>query len=178
MALLLASVAALNALAAVDALFAIAFAALVLWLTKSDLDNFELPDLANAAVAALGSAWISTLAEPGPGQLHAALRAIAAAACLSAVKWSYASLRGFEGLGWGDVKLAAAGAVWLDWPQMPMALLIAAAAGILVVAGRGMFARANIRISTAIPFGAFLAPSIWLVWFAGRAIYFEGLVSS
>ena len=91
---------------------------------------------------------------------------------MSAVKWSYARLRRLEGLGWGDVKLAAAGAIWLDWPQLPIALLIAAAAGILVVAGRAMLDGGRLKTSIAIPFGAFLAPSIWLVWFAGRADLF------
>jgi leader peptidase (prepilin peptidase)/N-methyltransferase len=156
----------------VDALFGIAFAVLVLWLAKSDIERFELPDLANLAVAALGLAWIATLSKPSLGLLHAVLRAIAAAACLSMVKWCYARVRRVEGLGWGDVKLAAVGAIWLDWPQLPIALLIAAVAGILGVAGRATFAPAPIRTSIAIPFGAFLAPSIWLVWFTSRADLF------
>jgi leader peptidase (prepilin peptidase)/N-methyltransferase len=158
-ALLLAAVASFGVLATVDALFAAALAGLMLWLAQSDLDR-------------LGSAWIAAQADPSLSLLHAALRLLAAAACLSAVKWTYARLRGFEGLGWGDVKLGAAGAVWLDWPQMPIALLIAAAGGILVVAARGTLTSTPVRASSAIPFGAFLAPSIWLVWFIGRAELF------
>jgi prepilin signal peptidase PulO-like enzyme (type II secretory pathway) len=168
-ALLLASVTAVAGLAPIDALFGVVFAALALWLAKSDLKSFELPDLGNALLAVLGATWIATLAEPVVGLQHAALRAFAAAACLSAVKWSYARLRGFEGLGWGDVKLAAAGAIWLDWPQLPVALFIAAVAGILAVAVRSTLAEGRLSTSIAIPFGAFLAPSAWLVWFAGRA---------
>lgn len=168
-ALLLASAAALGALPAVDALFAVVFAALMLWLAKSDIESFELPDLTTLAVAALGSTWIATLPDPGLRLLDAAQRAIFATACLSAVKWSYARLRGREGLGWGDVKLAAAGAIWLDWPELPIALLFAAAAGIIAVAARAIVARAPISSSAAIPFGAFLAPSIWVAWFADRA---------
>jgi prepilin signal peptidase PulO-like enzyme (type II secretory pathway) len=171
-ALLLAAVASFGVLATVDALFAAALAGLMLWLAQSDLDRLELPDLGNLSVAALGSAWVAAQADPSLSLLHAALRLLAAAACLSAVKWTYARLRGFEGLGWGDVKLGAAGAVWLDWPQMPIALLIAAAGGILVVAARGTLTSTPVRASSAIPFGAFLAPSIWLVWFIGRAELF------
>ena len=165
--LLLAGAAAFSTLAPVDALFATALSILLLWLAKSDLQRFELPDLANLSVGVLGLMWISTQLDPAVGLLHATLRALAAAACLTAVKWSYDRIRGIEGLGWGDVKLAAAGAIWLDWPQMPLALLIAAAAGLLVIAGRGAFSPTPITASTALPFGAFLAPAIWLVWFAG-----------
>jgi leader peptidase (prepilin peptidase)/N-methyltransferase len=171
-ALLLAAVASFGVLATVDALFAVALAGLTLWLAKSDLERLELPDLGNLAVAVLGSAWIAAQADPLPGLSQAALRLITAAACLSAVKWTYARLRGLEGLGWGDVKLGAAGAVWLDWQQMTIALLIAAAAGMLVVVGREMLTSTPVRASITIPFGAFLAPSVWLVWFVGRAELF------
>jgi leader peptidase (prepilin peptidase)/N-methyltransferase len=168
-ALVLASVVALGALPTMDALFAIAFAALTLWLAKSDIERFELPDLTTLAVAAFGLIWIGTLPDPGLRLLDAAQRAIVAAACLSAVKRSYASVRGREGLGWGDVKLAAAGAFWLDWPQLPIALFFAAAAAIIAVAARAILAREPISGFAAIPFGAFLAPSIWVAWLADRA---------
>ena len=167
-ALLLASTAALYALSLLDALLGTALAASLLWLAKSDLDSFELPDLGNLAVAALGATWIATLADPAAGLLQAAFRAIAAAGCLWAVKWSYAKSRGLEGLGWGDVKLAAAGAIWLHWSQLPIALLIASAGAIVLVAGYGGLSGPKIRAFAPIPFGAFLAPSIWIVWFAGR----------
>jgi leader peptidase (prepilin peptidase)/N-methyltransferase len=166
-ALLLASIAATQTLSALDAVIAIAFAALVLFLTKSDLERFELPDYATLAVGALGLVWVATLPDAGTGFLHAALRAIAAAVFLSAIKSLYRSIRRVEGLGWGDVKLAAAGAVWLDWSQLPIALLIASGAGILTVGARALHDRDGLARAVAIPFGAFLAPSIWLVWFAG-----------
>jgi leader peptidase (prepilin peptidase)/N-methyltransferase len=170
--LLVAGAAGFSVLAFVDALFAVALSVLMLWLAKSDLDRFELPDLANLAVGALGLIWLATQPDRAGGLLDAALRAAVAAACLVVVKWWYQRVRSFDGLGWGDVKLAAAGAIWLDWPQLPLALLIAAAGGLLVVAGRAALSSARITASTAIPFGAFLAPSIWLVWFAGLADLF------
>src|SRR5262245_16133337 len=93
-ALLVALAVAFWTLALGDAVFAGALAALLLWLAKSDLERFQLPDLANISVAALGLAWVATLNDPGPGLLEAALRAIAAAACLAAVNWAYARVRG------------------------------------------------------------------------------------
>lgn len=151
-----------------EAALATASAAVVLWLVKSDLDRFVLPDQANMALAAVGWLWIATLPDPIQGVLHSIERAMVVAACLVGLKWFYAKLRSIEALGWGDVKLAAAGAIWLDWPQLPLALLIAALAGLGVVVARGSLANA-IRTSAVLPFGAFLAPSIWLVWLFGRA---------
>jgi leader peptidase (prepilin peptidase) / N-methyltransferase len=168
-ALFVASAVAFWTLVLADAVFGSVFAALVLWLTKSDLERFQLPDFANSAVAGAGLAWLSTLDSPEPGLLHAALRAVTTAALLAAVNWAYARLRGHDGLGWGDVKLAAAGAIWLEWSQLPMALLIAAAAGILAFAAQATLSRTPIRAVSVIPFGAFLAPAMWLVWFVGRA---------
>ena len=77
----------------------------------------------------------------GDDLLAALLRALAAGFFLWAVRAIYGLLRKLEGLGWGDVKLAAAGGVWLAWMQMPLALLLAAVAGILAAAEHGLRAR-------------------------------------
>jgi leader peptidase (prepilin peptidase) / N-methyltransferase len=151
-----------------DAAFAIAFGALALLVAKVDLDRFEIPDLANLAIFILGLAWIATRSSNVGGDLpDAFLRALAAGVFLWAVRAIYGLVRKIEGLGWGDVKLAAAGAVWLLWPQMPAALLLAAVAGIVAAAVQGWRAREIPSGQMAIPFGTVLAPSIWLVWFGG-----------
>ena len=43
-----------------------------------------------------------------------------------AFRAGYRSLRGREGMGLGDVKLAAVAGVWLDWTDLPIAVDIAA----------------------------------------------------
>jgi len=35
----------------------------------------------------------------------------------------------------------------------------------MVIVGRGVVTRERIRAHVAIPFGAFLAPAIWIAWF-------------
>jgi leader peptidase (prepilin peptidase)/N-methyltransferase len=166
--LLLAAIASSCPLSIVDALFAICLAALTGWLILSDLTRFHLPDPANLAVAGLGATWVALQTEALAGLADGALRALVVAALLIALKAGYARLRGFEGLGWGDVKLAAAGAVWLQWEQLPIALFVAATAGILAVVLHATLVRTTVSGSAAIPFGAFLAPSISGVWLAGR----------
>jgi leader peptidase (prepilin peptidase)/N-methyltransferase len=163
-----ASFTSFHALAQVDALFAIPFAALALYLAKTDLDRFELPDPGNLALFALGLGWIAASSlDVGEGLVQALIRALSAAAFLVAIRTIYRGIRKMDGLGWGDVKLAAAGAVWLSWSQMPIALLIGALAGILVATVHAAYSRRTLTLQVALPFGALLAPAIWLVWFAG-----------
>jgi len=76
----------------------------------------------------------------------------------------YAWWRGREGLGLGDVKLAAAGGVWLDWPAMPIAIEIAALAALALYVLGHVRGRRRIHAGTRLPFGLFLAPAIWLAW--------------
>jgi leader peptidase (prepilin peptidase) / N-methyltransferase len=77
-------------------------------------------------------------------------------------------LRGVEGLGFGDVKLAATGGVWLGWEIFPAAVSIAALGGILWIAATALLSRGWAR-ERKIPFAAFLAPAIWIAWVYSRA---------
>jgi leader peptidase (prepilin peptidase)/N-methyltransferase len=76
-------------------------------------------------------------------------------------------LRGVEGLGFGDVKLAATGGVWLGWAVFPVAVSVAALGAILWVAATALLRRGWPR-ERRIPFAAFLAPAIWIAWVYAR----------
>src|SRR5207253_1438159 len=130
-ALLLASVAATLVLLPTDAVFGIGLALLTLFLARADLQRFELPDLGNIALGCLGLAWIVASSTNRTDDLiDAFARASAAASTLMTIRIVYRILRKVEGLGLGDVKLAATGAIWLPWSQIPIALLLAAVAGV------------------------------------------------
>jgi leader peptidase (prepilin peptidase) / N-methyltransferase len=77
------------------------------------------------------------------------------------VAWRW---RGREGLGLGDVKLAAVAGVWLDWPAIPVAIEIAALTALAVYATGHILGRRRIHAATRLPFGLFLAPAVWLAW--------------
>jgi leader peptidase (prepilin peptidase)/N-methyltransferase len=75
----------------------------------------------------------------------------------------YRTLRGVEGMGFGDVKLAAVAGVWLDWASLPIAVEIAALSALaaaLYTRLRGNEFDAKARL----PFGTFFAPAIWIYW--------------
>jgi leader peptidase (prepilin peptidase) / N-methyltransferase len=160
-----ASAAGFLLLAPLDAMFGTFLALAVLFVAATDLARFEIPDLANCAIFLLGIGWVVSSGLYSHAILDALLRAAVAAAVLETVRILYWRLRGIEGLGMGDVKLAAAGAPWLPWSHLQVALLIAVCAALLVVAGRALIARDGLNVRLALPFGAFLAPAVWVVWF-------------
>lgn len=72
---------------------------------------------------------------------------------------AFKRLRGREGMGGGDPKLAAAIGCWLGWMPLPTMFLIASAAGIVWA----LFQKKDVPISDRhIPFGAFMAAAGWL----------------
>jgi leader peptidase (prepilin peptidase)/N-methyltransferase len=80
------------------------------------------------------------------------------------VRWSYAWLRGREGLGLGDVKLAAGIGAWLPLDSIPLCFALAAGAGlvcVLLIRVRG----GSVDAALKIPLGAFLCPALWLVFY-------------
>jgi leader peptidase (prepilin peptidase) / N-methyltransferase len=68
------------------------------------------------------------------------------------------------------VKLAAVAGVWLDLLTIPIAIEIAAAAGLAVCAAKYFRDGRSIRATTKLPFGLFLAPSIWIAWLLGATL--------
>jgi leader peptidase (prepilin peptidase)/N-methyltransferase len=76
----------------------------------------------------------------------------------------YRRLRGREGLGLGDVKLAGVAGAWLDWTMMPVAVEIAALSALVAYLLRVWIRRRPLRAAGRLPFGLFLAPAIWLSW--------------
>lgn len=156
-------------LAPADAALTNAWAVAVVAVVRSDLDRFIIPDAASAAIAALGLVAQAATSPDGVTDAMAALaRGAAAGAAAFALFWGMAALfrraRGIDGLGFGDVKLAGACAVWLTPLQQVAALEIACLAALAVVAASARDQRG------AVPFGAFLAPSAWLVHVAGPLV--------
>ena len=95
--------------------------------------------------------------------LHAVVRAGALALASLAFRTAYRLIRGREGIGLGDVKLAGVAGAWLGWLAVAVAVDIAALSALAVVlirAARGQ----RVTSKTAVPFGLFFAPAIWIAW--------------
>jgi leader peptidase (prepilin peptidase) / N-methyltransferase len=141
-------------------------ALIMLAIAVVDARRFIIPDSLNAAGLALGLVHAVIVGEGSviESLALAALRAAAVALVFLALRLLYARLRGRQGLGLGDVKLAAVAGAWLGWNAIPVAIEIAAVSALAVYAPRHYLRRRPLRATTRLPFGLFFAPAIWLGW--------------
>lgn len=156
-----------------DAVFVAIWWLLVLIVVRSDIAEFIIPDQASLAIAGLGLLHTAIAATAGPyTSLTTLLLALAvatgtglgAAVLLWAIGRTFLLVRGHDGLGFGDVKLAGASAIWLGPSDACLALQLAVVAAL----GTALLDRriAAPNSDGALPFGAFLAPAAWLVYLA------------
>jgi leader peptidase (prepilin peptidase) / N-methyltransferase len=141
-------------------------ALIMLAIAAVDARYFIIPDALNAAGLALGLVHAVMVGEGSAIEslALAALRAAALALVFLALRLIYARLRGRQGLGLGDVKLAAVAGAWLGWNAIPVAIEIAAVSALAVYAPRHYLLHRPLRATTRLPFGLFFAPAIWLGW--------------
>jgi leader peptidase (prepilin peptidase) / N-methyltransferase len=141
-----------------------------LMIAGADIDarTCLLPDV--VTWGAIGSGVVAAAAlnpyDQSSSVVAAILRAAGTALALASLRWCHARLRTREGLGFGDVKLAAAVGAWLPLQAIPLCFGLAAGAALSAV----LFARLRgkaISGSTKIPFGAFLCPALWLSFYVG-----------
>jgi leader peptidase (prepilin peptidase) / N-methyltransferase len=147
-----------------------ALAIVVVAIAVIDARYFIIPDELTLAAFVLGILKAGLDAWPDDRSIvlqtigMALLRGAVLAGCFFALRALYARVRGREGIGLGDVKLAGAGGVWLAWTTIPVAIEIAALAALAVYVAR-QFTGGRVMSATArMPFGLFLAPAIWLGW--------------
>ena len=142
-----------------------ALAALTLAIALIDRRRLIIPDELNALAfaAGLAAAWLRTRVSPSAAILHALLRAAVMFAAFFAFRAGYRRLRGIEGMGLGDVKLAAVAGVWLDWVDLPIAVNIAALSALAATLIRRLRG-ADFDPKAKLPFGAYFAPAIWICW--------------
>lgn len=141
----------------------------VLMVAGADIDarTCLIPDLVSLGALAGGLLVASVLAPADPltGLAAAAGRAALTALCVFLVRVGYGWLRGREGLGLGDVKLAGAVGAWLPLEAIPLCIGLAAL-GALACVALARVRGEDIAATTRLPFGAFLCPALWLVTYA------------
>jgi leader peptidase (prepilin peptidase) / N-methyltransferase len=149
----------------------------VLAIAWIDAHRFIIPDeltfaalvlgIANAGLEPWPEGWRAVFASVGA----ALVRGAVLAGCFFALRAVYARLRGREGIGLGDVKLAGAAGVWLAWSTIPVAIEIAALAALTVYVVRHVAAGRVMSATARMPFGLFLAPAIWLGWLLEATLF-------
>ena len=138
-----------------------------------DFRELRVPDALNVpgavggfVVAILDARWSQSPVLPALG--WALLAMILCGGVFFLLREVFFRLRGVEGLGFGDVKLAATGGIWLGWELFAAATTVAAIVAIGWVAIAATLTQSWPR-ERKIPFAAFLAPAIWFAWVYARA---------
>lgn len=144
---------------------------LVIAAAETDLRAMVLPDLTSAGLAAVGLACVFL---PGdPGLLYRLVGCALGAGMLAGAAWWSKRRSGVDGVGLGDIKLAAALGLLLGPELLPIAVAVAAL-GSLAVVGLIRLAPAGrlpqVEGRDALPFGAPLALSGAAALIGGAAL--------
>lgn len=140
---------------------------ILIWISIEDILTYTIPDLAN--IILFFSGLIFTLWQtPSTFYLH-----LMASAFWALLFWliaiSFRNLKGYDGLGLGDVKLMASAGIWLGIIAPISVVLYASLSGIFFAIVSGLIRKKSYRNiqDSAIAFGPFLCLSIWVVWLFG-----------
>ena len=131
-----------------------------------DARYFIIPNILNAAALALALAHTAAL-DPSMATVQIAtalLRAAIAGGAFLAFKLGYRWVRGREGIGLGDVKLAAVAGAWLEGFSILVAVELAVLAALGAHVLSSIVGKLPLRAASALPFGLYFAPAIWIAW--------------
>lgn len=140
--------------------FALPFWGLLVSLCYIDYKSMKLPNMLTAAVLVLGIGYNFQMRT---GYLIPLSSFVIALSSLLLISLLYLRVRKKQGIGMGDVKLFAAGAVWINPYLLPIVMLISSLGAIICVL---VFWREEFKaqLNRKIPFGPFLATAIWVIW--------------
>ena len=172
LAILCAGCGAVALISAMSLLWPFAIASTILgalMIAGADVDarTYLLPDIVTcgAIISGIVAAAALNPFEPWLSAGAAVARAAGTALALALLRSCYARIRRREGLGFGDVKLSAAVGAWLPLDAIPLCFGLAASAALVAVVMAHLRGR-SVAAEAKLPFGAFLCPSLWLVFFA------------
>jgi leader peptidase (prepilin peptidase)/N-methyltransferase len=139
------------------------FVSAMVLVTQVDLEIQIIPDVVVLPVAAVGVPLMLWLGE-GPWWEYPAA-GLGAAGFLWGVAWLYEKVRGLEGMGLGDVKMALCMGIYLGIAVVPALFIGFVSGAIIGVAIMGMTGK---DAKTAVPFGPFLAAGAIVALFFGQ----------
>ena len=139
---------------------------IMLAIARSDWRSYRVPDRLNALALALRGVDIALSPTPrSPDALDSLFGALIASGAFYLFRAAYGWLRGQEGLGLGDVKLAGVAGAWIDLRLLAFVIEFAALAGLTLALIRR---RGPLKGNTRVPFAVGFAPAIWLGWWLER----------
>jgi leader peptidase (prepilin peptidase) / N-methyltransferase len=149
-----------------DGLFGAFLGLLMFAIAITDSRRYIIPNELTAAAFALALLRGGTVGADANwlGVVWAALRAAAITVPFLALMIGYRRWRGRDGLGLGDIKLAAVAGAWLGWATIFAVIELATLSALGAYLVNGYLRKRRLKATEFLPFGLFLAPAIWLGW--------------
>lgn len=148
-------------------LFGVLLGVLLIFLSYIDFISFKIPDWINALILLTGIAYNISIEQSSWTPITSF---IIAGVFFYSLSFLYSKVRDRQGLGGGDIKLFACGAVWLLPYYLPLVLLISSISALFYAylsSHRELKIRKKMK---KIPYGPFLGLGIWLSWIFGQEI--------
>jgi leader peptidase (prepilin peptidase)/N-methyltransferase len=151
-----------------DGLYGAFLSLLMLAIAIVDSRRYIIPNELTAAAFALALLRAATVGPDADwlGAVWATLRAAAITVPFLALMIGYRRWRGRDGLGLGDIKLAAVAGAWLGWATIFAVIELATLSALGAYLVNGYFRKRPLKATEFLPFGLFLAPAIWVGWLA------------
>jgi leader peptidase (prepilin peptidase) / N-methyltransferase len=149
-----------------DGLLGAFLGALMLAIAVTDAYRYIIPNELTAAALALALLRAGIVGtEAGWAELiWTAGRGFLVALPLWALMVGYRFWRGRDGLGLGDVKLAFVAGAWLSLATVLASIEFATLSALAAYLIAGAIRKRPMKATAFLPFGAFLAPAIWIGW--------------
>ncbi|MEP4627161.1 MAG: A24 family peptidase [Paracoccaceae bacterium] len=128
--------------------------------SAKDIETFEIPDLASAWLFISGLGVASWLGTSIPYVLTGAALWFAT---FFVIHSAFRNLRGYDGLGFGDVKLIAGIGAWCGPVGTVYVILGASVVGLIVLMLHLIRTNQEIQ-SSGVAFAPFLCLSAWVMW--------------
>lgn len=126
-----------------------------------DVKSYKIPNHYVYTLIILGLLWPSH--PHGISHIDRLIAAVAAYSALWSIGEIFFRLRGIEGLGIGDAKLAAAMGAWLGWRDLPSAIFVSSVLAIAYLAVNNLKGTSKVSL----PFAPALAAGFATFWIIG-----------
>jgi leader peptidase (prepilin peptidase) / N-methyltransferase len=149
-----------------DGLLGAFLSVLMLSIALTDSSRYIIPNQLTGAAVALALVRAGAVGADAGWQALAwtALSGAATAVPFLALMIGYRRWRGRDGIGLGDVKLAAVAGVWLNFVTIFAVIELAALSALGAYFVSGYLQDRPPTATALLPFGLFLAPAIWIGW--------------
>jgi len=149
-----------------DGLFGAFLGLLMFAIAITDSRRYIIPNELTAAALALALLRAGAIGADANwhGVMWAAVRAAAITLPFLALMIGYRRWRGRDGLGLGDIKLAAVAGAWLGWATVFAVIELATLSALGVYILNAYLRKRPLKAAAFLPFGLFLAPAIWIGW--------------